>query len=126
MSIRRVLYRLRKHPSLPAIPVATDLATAIAALNAIRQWIIQFTNPGTNTGLGTGQGNSPQPNPGTIINIGGAATGNFAEVTSKRTTTTTRIYDTNDPTNQTYVDMQQITGLVFANKAGQVINWSRS
>ncbi len=97
-------------PVLPSIPLANDLASALAALNAIRQWILQFT------------GGFVQPSP-TTVNIIGGRVGNFAEVPTARVVETTRIYDPNDPTQQTYVDVNQIVGLEFANGTGQTIRW---
>ena len=115
-----------KAPALPSIPVATDLATALAAINALRQWIIQFTSPlTTNPGPTTGPGGFQQPSPTTVNVPGGGAVGNFSENTTKRVITTTRIYDPNDPTKQTYIDVQQITGLQFVNKSGQTIVWAQ-
>ena len=116
-----------KAPALPSIPVATDLQSLIAAVNALRQLTIQYFNqvPGnSNTGF---NGTPGQPGePGTPGGGGGfSAIGNFAEDVPARTVVTTRIYDPNDPTNETYIDVQQITGLRFANRTGQTINWSQ-
>ena len=116
-----------KAPALPLIPVATDLQSLIAAVNALRQLTIQYFNqvPGnSNTGF---NGTPGQPGePGTPGGGGGfSPVGSFAESPGSRTTVTTRIYDPNDPTNETYVDVQQITGLTFANKTGQTIKWSQ-
>lgn len=116
-----------KAPALPAIPIATDLVTALAAINALRQLLIQYFDqlplPGNTTFV-------LNPNPNTPTKPGSPGYpavpgGNFTEVTSARVTTNTRIYDPNDPTQQTYVDVAQITGLKFANKTGQVISWSQ-
>ena len=121
-------------PALPSIPVATDLQSLIAAVNALRQLTIQYFNqvPGnSNTGF---NGTPGQPGtigapgaPGTVGGGGGgfSPVGSFAETPGSRTTVTTRIYDPNDPTNETYVDVKQITGLTFANKTGQTIVWSQ-
>jgi len=121
-----------KAPALPAIPIATDLVTALAAINALRQLTIQYFNqlpsPGNTTFVLNPNPNTPT---GPVVRGPGSpgypavSGGNFAEVTASRVVTTTRIYDPNDPTQQTYVDVAQITGLQFANKAGQVINWSQ-
>ena len=122
-----------KAPQLPSIPIATDLATAIAALNALRQWVTQFmNNPSTfSNDVNIGPGGFIQPKPGAVSPVPpGGVVGvgsNFAEVPTARRTTTTRIYDPNDPTKQTYIDVEQITGLQFANsKTGQRINWSQN
>ena len=107
--------------------MATDLQSLIAAVNALRQLTIQYFNqvPGnSNTGF---NGTPGQPGePGTPGGGGGfSAIGNFAEDVPARTVVTTRIYDPNDPTNETYVDVEQITGLKFANQTGQTILWSQ-
>ena len=101
-------------PALPSIPVATDLASLIAAVNALRQLTIQYFN-------------QVPSNSDTVVNNGGgfSPVGSFTETPGSRTTVTTRIYDPNDPTNETYVDVEQITGLTFANKTGQTIIWSQ-
>ena len=111
-------------PTLPSIPIATDVPSLIAAVNALRQWIIQYTNQGQG-----GSGGPNNQNQGGGTNPGGGGGGgnlsNFTEVPNSRQTTTTRIYDPNDPTNQTYVDVKQITALDFANKAGQTVKWKQ-
>jgi len=113
-----------KAPALPSIPIATDLPSLIAAVNTLRQWVIQFTNQGQG-----GSGGPNNQNRGGGTSPGGGGSGgnlsNFTEVPNSRQTTTTRIYDPNDPTNQTYVDVKQITVLNFANKTGQTIVWSQ-
>lgn len=120
-------------PNLPAIPLATnDLASIVAALNAIRQWIQQFSNsiPQSNVNF-----NFNPDNPGNINNYyqnggGGGpnpgAAGDFSEVTASRVTTDQQIYDPNDPTGQTYVTVSQITGLKFTNKLGQTVVWQQT
>ena len=112
-------------PVLPSIPVANDLASALAALNAIRQWILQFTNPAPiPPAPNVGPGGFVQPSP-TTVNVSGGGVGNFSEVPKARVVETTRIYDPNDPTQQTYVDVNQIVGLEFANGTGQTIRWTQ-
>ncbi len=115
-------------PNLPAIPLATnDLASIVAALNAIRQWIQQFSNsiPQSNVNF-----NFNPDNPGNTNNYynngGGSAAGDFSEVTASRVTTDQQIYDPNDPTGQTYVTVSQITGLKFTNKLGQTVVWKQT
>ena len=117
-------------PALPSIPVATDLQSLIAAVNALRQLTIQYFNqvPG-NSNIGISIPGPPGA-PGAPGEVGGGGggfspVGSFAESPGSRTTVTTRIYDPNDPTNETYVDVNQITGLTFANKTGQTIKWSQ-
>ena len=104
-----------KAPALPSIPVATDLQSLIAAVNALRQLTIQYFNQITPSNP-LNPVNPANPSPGV---------GDFTEDVPARTTVTTRIYDPNDPTNETYVDVEQITGLKFANQTGQTILWSQ-
>ena len=116
-------------PTLPSIPIAIDLPSVIAAVNNIRQWIIQYTNQGQGgSGGPNNQNKGGGTNPGGGGGGGGGTPGqlsNFQEVPNSRQTTTTRIYDPNDPTQQTYVDVKQITALGFANKAGQTVTWKQ-
>src|ERR1039458_7691342 len=93
-----------KAPALPSIPPASDLASVIAAVNALRQLVIQYFGQVPSGGGGNTYITNPQT-PGNPNNPGGG--GNFAEVPSGRVTTTTRIYDPNDPTQQTYIDVSQ-------------------
>ena len=112
-------------PVLPSIPLANDLASALAALNAIRQWILQFTNPApVAPAPNVGPGGFVLPSPLTV-NVSGGGVGNFSEIPTARVMETTRIYDSNDPTQQTYVDVNQIVGLEFANGTGQTIRWTQ-
>ena len=130
-------------PRLPSIPVAAgDLASLTAAVNALRQWVIQYlnqspgaggsnttyiTNPQTpgnpnNTNNSNNSNNSNNPN-----NPGGhGGGGNFIEVPASRITTTTRIYDPNDPTQETYIDVNQISGLEFNDPLGNTIIWRQN
>ena len=119
-------------PALPSIPLATDLTSAIAAVNALRQLVIQYFNQ-TGGGSQTAGPRGAVGVPGTAGtpgvpggSKGDATVGNFEEVPTGRITTTTRIYDLNDPTQQTYIDVEQITGLQFANKTGQTIVWNQN
>ena len=109
-------------PALPSIPLANDLASALAAINALRQWVIQYINTIPNTGGGNTTFITNPTNPNNQPSISPSS---FVEVPSARVVVTTRIYDPNDPTQGTYIDVKQITGLRFANKTGQVINWSQ-
>jgi len=109
-------------PSLPSIPLASDLPSLIAAVNALRQLTIQYFNQ---VGPPGGGNTTFITNPTNPNNQPGISPSSFAEVTAARVTTITRIYDPNDPTQETYIDVKQITGLQFANKTGQVINWSQ-
>lgn len=105
-------------PTLPAIPVATNLASAIQAVNILSQIVQAMTNQSAAQSAGfsggfTGPKKKPAKN-----------NSNFQELTAKRTTTTTKIYDPKD--NTVYVEVKQITGLTFVNKVtGQEITWAQ-
>lgn len=107
-----------KGQQLPPIPIATNLLSAIQAINAMRQLIIvmlgQISPNGQPTPGGGFSSNLP-PDP---------KKANFKEVRAARQTTTMRIYD---PTNRNnYVDVQQITGLTFIDPlTSQTINWQQ-
>lgn len=96
-------------PTIPAIPVATDLASAIKAINTLTQIVQQITNQ-----VGSSSGG------------GGASvkTANFSEDKSKRTTIITRVFNPTDKTQ--FVDVKQITGLTFHNPVTkQTITWKQ-
>ena len=96
-------------PALPSIPLATDLTSAIASVNAIRQAVLTL--------LG-------QIPPNNIIVL--PKPGNFIEVPNTRVTEVIRIYDQNDATGETYIDVEQIIGLQLANSAGQTWSWTQN
>jgi hypothetical protein len=106
---------------LPAIPVATDLASLIAAVNALRQAFIAMNgqvNPNNTPGSPGGGFTANWP-----ANKQGKAN-SFTEVRPQRVTTTNRIYDPNN--KQNYVDVQQITGLTFVDPTTQQTwTWSQ-
>ena len=96
-------------PALPSIPPANDLPSLITAVNALRQWVIQY-------------GNLVPPS----INIPVPSLTDFVEDPAGRVTTETNIYDPNDPSNETYITVSQITGLTFVNGTGQTIVWNQN
>lgn len=106
-------------PQLPAIPVATDLASALNAINTMRRIIQTITNQNSNNaGFRTTSFKTNQS--------GQKKNSNFQEVAIRRTTKTTKIYQNNDPSTGVYVEVKQITGLTFVNKAtGQEVVWSQ-
>lgn len=110
-------------PKLPSIPLAsTDPLSLQNAVNAIRQWIIQYTNQTNSAGNNSVNITNPGNKVGTVTKP--AITANF-NVTSQRTTIT-RIYDPNDPTKQTYVDVEQVVGVEWQDLvSGQLITWSQ-
>ena len=95
-------------PLVNSIPIASDLSTAIAAINALRQVVNGLL--GANTQGNGGQGPGPNPN-----NTGGGFTSKSQFQVANQVTKTTRIYDPNDPSKQTYVDVDQIVGLTMMN-----------
>ena len=94
-------------PLVSQIPVATDLPSAIAAVNPMRAAMIASAGAGAQGNGGVGPG--PAPNPG----------GGFTEKSQFQVTNQvmkpTRIYDPNDPTKQTYIDVNQIVSLTMSN-----------
>lgn len=99
-----------KAPGLPSIPIATDLPSLIAAVNALRQLLLQLL------GQIPASSNTITVKPS-----------NFIEAPNSRVTVQNTIYDPNDPTNETYVTVNQITHLEFIDPiSGQTIVWSQS
>ena len=92
-----------------SVPVATDLQSAIAAVNALRQVVNGLLGANT-TGNG---GAGPGPAPGQPKTGGFNATNQFQ--VQNQVVKTTRIYDPNDPSKQTYVDVNQVTALTMYN-----------
>jgi hypothetical protein len=109
-------------PLLPAIPPATDLPSAIAAINAVRQVILQqfgLEPPSSitiNVNNGQGSGGQQQPPP---------STGSFQEVRGSRQTTTVKVPIQFTDNGQPYLQLQVITGLDFQNKLGQTLKYSQ-
>lgn len=89
---------------VPNIPVASDLPSAIAAVNAMRQ--VMMASAGQNS---SGFNPGPGPNPG-----GGFTSKSQFQVTNQ-VITPVRIYDPNDPSKQTYVDVNQVVSLTMSN-----------
>ena len=97
-------------PSLPSIPIANDLASVIASVNAIRQALLNLLNQVPSNNL------IPIP----------TGPGDFVELPNTRTSEVIRIYDQNDPTGETYIDVEQVTGLQLVNSAGQSWKWQQN
>jgi hypothetical protein len=106
-------------PALPPIPVATDvpsLIAAVAALTAVvRHLANQFPLPpggGRITNLTVNQDKKRHP-------------ADFHEVVTKRVVKKVRVF--NPQNRKQFVDVNQITGLTFANKlTGQQIDWQQN
>jgi hypothetical protein len=130
---------------MPSVPRATDLASAIAAVNALQQMVTVLYGNIINTSPSAFASGSSSFNPGggaaapraTGGNAGGSVggkappppttnkgPGSFQEVVPSRVTHTTRIYDPNN--HAVYVDVKQITGLTFQDKlTGASWSWSQ-
>lgn len=98
-------------PGLPGIPVATDLASALRAINAIRQ-TLQIMNSQQNNDNGFGR----RPEQG--------KKSQWSE--ESRVTSKVKIYQNNDPSTGNFVEVEQINKLVMADKnTGQKWTWNR-
>lgn len=97
-------------PRLPTIPVATDLASAIAAINALRQIVQALTNQIPVNTLGRQGAVKTQPS--------------LKEQVSKRTTEMVRVFNPQDKSQ--FVDVEQINHLQFQDaSSGQTLVWDR-
>ena len=103
---------------LPSIPIATDLISALAAINAMRQVLMMLTGALQGPpGLRGAQGQ-------------GGAAGAAAKKTkvgrwneANRTTATERVYNPND--NSQYVDVQRINSLTMTDSVtGETWVWN--
>jgi hypothetical protein len=124
-------------PTLPSIPTATNLQTALQAIAALTQIVYALTNQsggqggygnqggqfivlpnpgngsGTGTGTGTGTGNQSNPN-----------SGNFTEVKNKRVIQEVTVSNPQDSSQ--YVKVKNITSLTFIDsRTGQQITWTQ-
>lgn len=101
--------------ALPGIPVATDLASALRAIAAMRQIIQIITNQ--------------QQNDNGVIQINGFRTKDdkktqWAEIS--RVEEKVKIYQNNDPATGNFVEVKQINKLVMGDKkTGQQWEWKR-
>ncbi len=99
--------------NLPSIPVATDMASALAAINALRTTIKIITNQWT-PNIGNNFNTKPDPNKKV----------QWSE--QSRVVDTVRIYQNNDPSTGNFVEVEQINRLVMADKnTGQTWSWDR-
>ncbi len=102
--------------SLP-IPVANDMASLWAAINALRAAVMRLTN---RTGGPPPKQFTPQFNGFTTKKT----TSRWSEVRPQRTTKVVRIKQKTNPNN--YVDVEQIDGLVMQDQVtGDKWTWSR-
>lgn len=92
----------------PSIPVATDLPSAIAAINAMRQ-VVQKLSGGFTTSS-SGKKNTPAPPQTTFTEI-------------SRATKTVRITNPNDPTQ--FIDVERISSLTLKDsQTGETWGWN--
>lgn len=120
---------------LPSIPVATDLMSALNAINAMRQWMMNFQFPQfqpqnfpyfngvTQPNKGTQTSPPPPSNPKNSPQNPPNKTANYTENRAKRTTQKVKVTNPDDPSQ--YVMVEQITGLTFTNGQGNEITWSQ-
>ena len=113
-------------PITPQIALATDLPSALQAINQIAQTLQQMLGQGWGPnnfyfgggqgggGGGGGGGQRPPPKP--------PNPGDFTEVPGSRVTTTVRIYNPDDHTQ--YVDVEQVQHVQFANLLKQKLTYS--
>ena len=96
--------------SMPQIPVANDLPSALQAIQSLSQIMQILINqlPGQNN---TQQNSTTQSNGG-----------NFQEVPGSRRSQQVRIFNPDD--HSQYVDVNQVTYVKFANKLGQNLVYS--
>ncbi len=97
---------------LPAIPIATDLNSALLALNAMRQWMMMMmqTNPGHGTGGGgRGGGGAGGPGGGKKADPKKPQLGRWQQkdITRKKV----RVFNPQD--HEQYVDVSRVTRLVM-------------
>jgi hypothetical protein len=110
-------------PPLPPLPPpATDLPSALQAINTLRQIIMQLTNqiPDNNTG---GGGGGRRPDQGAFAASNSKKSGNFVEQRQLRVTKKVRVFNPQDHTQ--FVDVEQITSQTFRNGLGQTLSWSQ-
>jgi len=115
-------------PITPQIPVATDLASALQAINKMAQTLQNMLGQGWGPnnfyfgggggggfgGGGGGGGQRPPPKP--------PNPSDFVEVPGTRRMTTVRIYNPQDHTQ--YVDVEQVEHVQFANKLKQKLTYT--
>jgi hypothetical protein len=97
---------------LPAIPQATDLASALLAISALTAVVNQITNNGPGSSGGGSAGGSSKP-PGI---------GTYKQFT--RTTEKVKVTNPNDPSQ--FVEIERIKSLVMKDiKTGEAWTWNR-
>ena len=107
-------------PPYPAIPLANDLASALQAINALRNIVQGLLNQvgSLYPSINGSPGRQGQPGQNANSNAGG----NFQEVPGSRQTQTVKV--TNPDDAEQYVTVEIITGVSFKNSAGQTLVWN--
>lgn len=99
-------------PALPSIPLATDLPSALAAINGIRQWIAQQQ---PKKGFSEGVKTKPDPKPQ-------SKDGRWVE--ASRETKTEKIYNPNNRSQ--YIEVERINKLTMRDRqTGEKWVWNR-
>lgn len=97
--------------TLPTVPEAKDLQSALAAINAMRRILQTIVSQ------------TPQ-HPGGISGFKMAKTQGFQEIKQRRVYKTVRVYNPQD--HSQYVDVQQIVSMTMADPAtGQIWYWQQ-
>ncbi len=112
-----------KASNFPPVPVANDLASALAAINAMRQILFQLLNMlNSQNNLGNGYGPG-SPFAGTSNPGSRGQNPNFVEVPGSRSVEKVTI---TDPVSGASVTFNQITGVTFKDAAsGQTLTWGQ-
>jgi len=93
-----------------------NASNVVAVVNALRDFVLASTNQSTSGA------NLPKTQVGGVSTKKDNNQSNFIQ--TQQTVTPVKVYDPNDPTNQTYVTVQQVTNLTMTNKAtGETWTW---
>lgn len=113
---------------LPVIPQATDLTSALNAIGAIRQTLMQMNNQlrnqSNNSNRGGGQGGSGGGGSAGVSGQKKPKMGRWNEIPDERVVQTVRIFNPKD--KEQYVDVQRINALTFQDTVtGESFYWYR-
>ncbi len=126
---------------LASVPVAVDLPSALAAINALKL-LIQVMSGQQPVSGARGNANSPSGllgGGGAVITVGAPGQagqkgqdakdptgGRFVEDRSQRVVKKIRVFQDNDKTSENWVDIAQINRCVWVDKVtGETIVWAR-
>ena len=106
---------------IPSIPIASDLPSALAAIQALSMTHNIVYGYG---GGGGGSKQQPQQSKNNTKPPQKPKVGRFEEQKSKRITTKVKVYSKQD--KETFVEYKQINGMTFKDTiTGETWNWSR-